>query len=150
MDAYDRKIIDTLQADGRAAQAVIAASVGLSLSAVNERVRRLTDSGAITVRAVPDPAALGFDVLAFVMILLGHPRDDGPFRAALAGVGEVQEVHHVTGEWSYLLKIRTPTTADLEKLLAERVKIIPGVTRSLTMIALSSPKETSALPMMEP
>ncbi|MFD2265604.1 Lrp/AsnC family transcriptional regulator [Lacibacterium aquatile] len=147
MNDIDRKIIETLQADGRAAQALVAEAVGLSVSAVNERVRRLTEAGAFAVKAVPNAKALGFDVTAFLFVLLGKPDDDEPFVAAMAQIGEVQEVHHVTGEWSYLLKVRARSMADLERLMQKRIKTAPGITRSFTMIALSSPKETTALPM---
>lgn len=147
MDDFDRKIITLLQEDGRLAQTSIAASVGLSVSAVNERVRRLLDEEVITIRAIANPKAVGCEVLAFVMILLGRPDDDAPFRSAIAKIPEVLEAHHVTGEWSYLLKVRTPSVATLETLLGRRIKAIPGITRSLTSIALSSPKETTVVPV---
>ncbi|MFO1451487.1 MAG: Lrp/AsnC family transcriptional regulator [Opitutaceae bacterium] len=150
MDDFDRKIIGLLQEDGRLAQTSIATSVGLSVSAVNERVRRLLDEEVITIRAIADPKAVGCEVLAFVMILLGRPDDDGPFRSAIARIPEVLEAHHVTGEWSYLLKVRTPSVSTLEHLLGRRIKGIPGVTRSLTSIALSSPKETTVVPIRMP
>jgi Lrp/AsnC family leucine-responsive transcriptional regulator len=146
MDDSDRKIVTLLQEDGRLAQTAIAASVGLSVSAVNERVRRLLQEEVITIRAIADPKAVGCEVLAFVMILLGRPEDDGPFRAAIAKIPEVLEAHHVTGEWSYLLKVRTASVATLETLLGRKIKVIPGITRSLTSIALSSPKETTVVP----
>jgi Lrp/AsnC family leucine-responsive transcriptional regulator len=47
----------------------------------------------------------------------------------------------------YLLKIRVRNTASLEQLLSEQVKRLPGVVRTHTLIALSSPKETTALDM---
>lgn len=150
MDDIDRKIIDVLQKDGRMAQAQIAEAVGLSVSAVNERVRRLTEAGTFAIKAVPNPEAVGFGVTAFLLVLLGKPSDDAPFCAAMAEVPEVQEVHHVTGEWSYLLKVRARSVGDLESLMQQRIKTAPGITRSFTMIALSSPKETSALPMVLP
>jgi Lrp/AsnC family leucine-responsive transcriptional regulator len=147
MDEIDRKIIGLLQQDGRLAQTAVAASVGLSLSAVNERVRRLTETGALSFRGIADPEAAGLEVLAFIMILLGHPQDDAPFRQAMQAVPEVLEVHHVTGDWSYLLKVRTRTNRALESLISSKIKAVPGVQRSQTLIALSSPKETTLLPL---
>mgnify|MGYP003442185545 CR=1 FL=1 len=68
------------------------------------------------------------------------------FRAAIAKIPEGLEAHHVTGEWSYLLQVRTASVATLETLLGRKIKVIPGITRSLTSIALSSPKETTVVP----
>jgi Lrp/AsnC family leucine-responsive transcriptional regulator len=58
----------------------------------------------------------------------------------------VLECHHITGDWSYLLKVRARSTEDLQHLLAVRIKGLPGVVRSRTSIALTSPKEATFLP----
>ncbi|WP_029008905.1 Lrp/AsnC family transcriptional regulator [Azospirillum halopraeferens] len=148
MDDIDRKIADIAQRDGRASYAEIGATVGLSVSAVNERLKKLQAAGVITGwGARVAPGALGLDVLAFVQVLLERPEHDAPFRAAMMAAPAVQECHHVTGEWSYLLKVRVAGTADLERFLANTLKAQPGVVRSHTVIALSSPKETPILPV---
>jgi Lrp/AsnC family leucine-responsive transcriptional regulator len=54
----------------------------------------------------------------------------------------VLECHHVTGAWSYLLKIRVATNAALEWVIVDRIKRIAGVSRTETVIALSSAKDT--------
>jgi Lrp/AsnC family leucine-responsive transcriptional regulator len=58
---------------------------------------------------------------------------------------EVLECHHVTGEFSYLLKLRLRDTAQLERFLMDRLKAVKGVSRTQTLIALSSSKETHVL-----
>jgi len=60
---------------------------------------------------------------------------------------EVQECHHVTGDDDYLLKVRCRHTQDLERLISEQLKSLPGILRTRTTIALSTTKETSALPL---
>ncbi|MGQ9367301.1 Lrp/AsnC family transcriptional regulator [Azospirillum sp. ST 5-10] len=148
MDDIDRMIIAHIQAEGRASYAEIGAVAGLSVSAVNERLKKLQAAGIVTgwgARVAPRP--LGLDVLAFVQVLLDRPERDAPFREAMLAAPAVQECHHVTGEWSYLLKVRVRDTAALERFLGDTLKVLPGVVRSHTVIALSSPKETSVLPV---
>ena len=148
MDDMDRKIVAHVQQDGRASYAEIGAAVGLSVSAVNERLKKLQVTGVIAgwgARIAPKP--VGLDVLAFVHVLLERPEHDAGFRAAMTGNAAVQECHHLTGEWSYLLKVRVPDTAALERFLTAELKALPGVVRSHTAIALSSVKETAALPV---
>ncbi len=148
MDDLDRKIIAHFQQDGRASYAEVSAAVGLSVSAVNERLKKLQASGVIAgwgARIAPKP--VGLDVLAFVHVLLERPEHDSAFRTAMTANPSVQECHHMTGEWSYLLKIRVPDTAALERFLTDELKALPGVVRSHTAIALSSVKETAALPV---
>ncbi len=148
MDDIDRKIIEVVQVDGRVTSAALAEATGLSVSAANDRLRRLQDRGVIagwTARI--DPEAVGLAMLSFVFVLVDRTEHNAPFLAAAAALPEVLELHHVTGEWSYLLKVRVASPRALERLISDRIKAIPGVARSLTVIALSSSKETSALPV---
>ena len=151
MDDIDRKIAAHIQADGRASYADIGAAVGLSVSAVNERLKKLQGSGAIQGwSARMSPKALGLDVLAFVEVLLERPEHDAPFRAAVLAMPAVQECHHVTGAWNYLLKVRLKTTRDLETFFSKVVKDVPGLQRTETLIVLSSPKDTHMLQVPDP
>lgn len=148
MDDIDRKIIETAQSDGRVTSAALAAATGLSVSAAAERLRRLQERGVIAGWAARiDPEAVGLGLLAFLFVLVDRTEHNAPFLAAAAALPEVQELHHVTGEWSYLLKVRVASPRALEWLISDRIKAIPGVARSMTFIALSSTKETSALPV---
>ena len=148
MDEIDRKIIDIVQSDGRVTNAALAETTGLSVSAANDRLRRLGERGVIVGWAARvDPEAVGLGLLAFVFVLIDRTEHNAPFLAAAAALPEVLELHHVTGEWSYLLKVRAASPRALEGLISDRIKAIPGVARSLTVIALSSSKETSALPV---
>lgn len=149
LDEIDRKIILLLQEDCRRPLAALGAAVGLSISATNERVKRLQARGIVRgCVAVVAPRAVGIDVCAFVWVLLDRPEAEAGFLAGVAALPAVQEAHHVTGPYSYLLKLRARDTAALERLLAA-VKALPGVTRTETQLALSSPKETTALDLGE-
>jgi Lrp/AsnC family transcriptional regulator, leucine-responsive regulatory protein len=146
MDRIDRKILDHLQLNGRDSYAQIGEVVGLSVSAINDRIKKLRATGAIRHwSAVIDPSIAGRNLLAFVSIQLERPEHDKPFIDAVAALPDVQECHHVTGDWSYLLKVRVPDTATLERVIVDKLKTVPGVVRSQTVIALSSSKETHAL-----
>ena len=147
MDTIDRILLDAIQADGRRPLTQLADLTGLSSSAVNERLRRLAADGTLAgTHGRVDPRRAGFDVCAFVEVLLAAPGDDTGFIAGCLGEPQVQECHHVTGDWSYLLKVRAWHTADLERLIGHTIKTWPGVVRTRTTLALSSPKETAALP----
>lgn len=138
MDKTDRKILTLLAEDSRRSLADIGAVAGLSASATNERIRRLAAAGALrrfTVDA--DPAALGLGILAFVWVELAQGADEGRFRAAMAAAPGVAECHHVTGVWSYLVKLHVADLADLEGFLAG-LKARGFLARSETVIALSS------------
>jgi DNA-binding Lrp family transcriptional regulator/class 3 adenylate cyclase len=151
MDDIDRKIVGLVQASGRSTNAEIAGACGLSVSAANERLKRLQERGVITGwSARIDPDAVDLGLLAFLFVEVERPEHNAQFLAAAAQMPEVLELHHVTGEWSYLLKVRARDTKALETLITDRLKALPGVARSRTHIALSSAKENGPLPVGGP
>jgi len=149
MDAVDTQIIAMLLHDGREAWARIGERVGLTGPAVAERVRRLEERGIIrgySALVAPEPA--GFPLTAFVSVTLETPHHRRAFLARVAGMPEVQECHHVTGDDDYLLKIRSRGPADLDRLLTEQLKGGPGVLRTRTLVVLRSEKESVQLPAL--
>lgn len=146
MDDIDRKILDSIQRDGSLTYAEIGAAAGLSASAVNDRLKRLRAEGVLRrMTAEVDPAAIDLKLLAFVMVVLDPGVSEDSFRAGMLAAAEVLECHHVTGEFSYLLKLRLRDTAQLERFLMNTLKPLAGFSRTQTLIALSSTKETHIL-----
>ena len=146
MDEKDKIILRLIQKDARLSNSRLGKMVGLSTSAVNERLRKLKRQGVLErYVAVLNPSALSLDVCAFVQVLLGRPEDEQAFLERVRDLPEVLECHHVTGQFSYLLKVRTPNVSHLELLLRDAIKSLVGVARTETLIVLSSPKESTEL-----
>ena len=146
MDEKDVNLLKFIQRDARASSSRLGRLVGLSTSAVNERIRKMKKNGVLKEYVtVLNPAAVGLDVCAFIQVLLRGPDDEVEFLERVRDLPEVSECHHVTGQFSYLLKVRTPNVSHLELLLRDAIKNMDGVTRTETMIVLSSPKETTEL-----
>jgi Lrp/AsnC family transcriptional regulator, leucine-responsive regulatory protein len=118
LDDIDRILVRRLVADGRATLAELAASAGLSVSAVQSRVRRLEARGVVSgYSARIDPEAVGHLLSAFVAITPLDPSqpDDAPAR--LAHIAEIEACHSVAGEESYVLLVRVGSARALEDLL---------------------------------
>jgi Lrp/AsnC family leucine-responsive transcriptional regulator len=146
LDDKDLTILEVLQRNGHLSHAEIGRVVGLGVSAVNERIRKLVQNGVINGwMARLAPAALGLDLLAYIYVLIERPEHAARFLELVAELPEVQECHHTAGDWNFLLKIRVRNTAALEALLTNRLKAIPGIMRTHTVIALASHKDTAAL-----
>lgn len=142
----DIAIIEAVQRNGDWSHAEIGRHVGLSISAVHERVRRLVASGVITGwSALVSPAALDLNLLAFIYVLIDRTEYIRGFLDGLEKQGEVMECHHLAGDWNYLLKVRVQTTAHLEHFISKVLKAYPGVTRTATTIVLAPVKETHLL-----
>ncbi len=144
MDTVDAHILERLQHDGRATQLELAKEVGLSQSSVAERIRKLEEKGVIRgYTAKVDALMVGKEITAFVSVSLDHPRFFDDFAAAIKDIDEVLECHRVAGDDAYLLKVKTASPATLDDLIVGALRMLPGVTRTHTTIALRSLKEDS-------
>jgi Lrp/AsnC family leucine-responsive transcriptional regulator len=119
--------------------------VGLSASAVHDRVRKLERQGVIRrYSAIVDPDALGLFVTALIAASPLDPRQPDDLPQRVAEFPEVEDCYSVAGEANYMLKVRTRTTADLEDLIRRLREKANVATR--TTIVLSIPFERRSLP----
>lgn len=145
LDAIDLQIVSILQEHGRIAHVKLGEQVGLSAPSVIERVKKLEDNGIITgYHAALDAKRLGKDVTAFIGVSIGHPRTVGLFEQTVELLDDVLECHHITGEHTVLLKIKTRNTSTLEELI-RAIRLIEGVARTETMVVLSTHTERAQI-----
>ena len=130
----DKALLAALARDGRASYTDLAERVGLSVSAVHQRVRRLEQRGLIKgYRAALDAKALGLPLTAFVSITpidVAQP-DDAPSR--LAHLAAIEACHSVAGAESYILKVRVSSPDALEGLLQD-IRASANVTTRTTVV----------------
>ena len=138
MDSVDRRIIAALRDNGRATYAELGRQVGLSASAVHERVGKLEATGVITgYHAVVNPSLVGLGVTALIGIHPTDIADDDDVAAALGLLAEVESCYRVAGDESFVVKVRVATVDDLEHTLG-RLRRIDGVARTRTTLVLST------------
>ena len=145
MDEKDKLILSLLQKDGRMTASEIAEKVDLSVPAVTERIRKLTEGGVIKdFRAVLDAKKVDYDVTAYILLDMSSSSSYGDMVQYAQDNDEVLECHSITGEGSHILKVRTHDTSSLESLL-RNIQSWPGVIRTHTMIVMSTFKEATYL-----
>lgn len=143
IDNLDCKILEYLADKGRATWSDLATTLGLSAPSTAERVKRLEEKGLIKgYRAELNYKTLGYAVTAFVALSLSHPKHISAFLKAVEDMTEIEECHHVAGNDDYLLKVRCKDTEALDKFLNQKLKVLPGISRTRTTIVLSSTKES--------
>jgi Lrp/AsnC family transcriptional regulator, leucine-responsive regulatory protein len=134
LEPIDQAIARELSADGRCSFTDLAERVGLSVSAVHQRVRRLEQRSLITgYHAKLDARSLGLGLTAFVAITPTDATspDDAPSR--LEHLPEIEACHSVAGVESYLLKVRTSSPDALEALL-RTIRQTANVTTRTTVV----------------
>lgn len=139
-DQIDRQIVTLLAHDGRMSYADLGREVGLSTSAVHQRVRRLEQRGVIAgYRAVIDARAVGLPLTALIDLTPLDPSapDDIPER--VRDIPHIEACWSVAGAASYVLKVQVAEPAELEDLLATIRSTAAVSTR--TTVVLSTPFE---------
>ncbi len=146
LDQRDHEILALVQRDAKMPQAEIGRRVGLATASVNERLRKLEQAGVIRrYGALVDPQAVGASLAAFVEISIEHPRYEPGLIEHLRGLKAVQECHHITGEFSLLLKVRVRDMAALRELLLHHLNAREGVRQTRTIMVLETVKEDPAV-----
>lgn len=140
LDHIDEEIIRHLQVDGRRPYTQLAREVGLSEAAVRQRVQRLLESNTMQIVAVTDPLQLGLHRQAMVLIKV-----EGDVRDVARQLAEFEEVDYLVltaGSVDLLAEVVVPDDAALLELLNERIRSVPGVVSTESVIYLQLAKQT--------
>lgn len=137
IDATDRKILSYLIKNARTPFLEIARSCGISGAAIHQRIKKLEDAGIISgSKFTVKPKAVGFDICAFVGILLDKAHVYSNVIREIEKIPEIVECHFTTGNWSLLVKIYCVDNQHLMNVLVNKMQNIPGVARTETFISL--------------
>jgi len=117
LDETGQRILQTLQKEARLSFSEIGSRVGLSTSAVIERVQRMEEAGIINgYHAAVDAQKLGYSMLVFIRLHTAperYPR----VQAIVESMPEVLECYHVTGEESFVMKVVVESVSQLEGII---------------------------------
>ena len=147
MNECDKKIVVRLMTQARSTWAELGALLNLSAPAAAERVRKMEENGVIKgYAAIVTPEAVGCNLTAFISVNLDRTEQKTAFINQVNNLPEVLECHHMAGAEDYVLKVRCAGTRDLERVISEEIKALPGI-KTRTTIILSTLKETTVLPV---
>ncbi|MBT0731233.1 Lrp/AsnC family transcriptional regulator [Rosenbergiella nectarea] len=149
MDNFDWKIISALQLDGRLTNQEIVEKVGLSASQCSRRRTALEEAGIIQgYSARVNGQAIGLQVLAYVHINLhSHdPKSMQRFQQIIDGEAAIQEVHMVSGEADYLLKIIASNLEQLADFISHTLLASEVISHVKSFVVLKKLKQISQLP----
>ena len=140
MDEIDRQILALLARNARLSVKEIARQVALTSPAVSSRIRKLEKSHVIagyTVLLHQPEARSQIDAL---ISLSAAPSVREQLVQLMRSRPEVLQCYHVTGDYSFLIKVRCPDMGALEHLITAFQKL--GQTS--TQIILSVPVDRAA------
>ena len=133
-DPVDLLIIREVSRDARATLAQLSVAVGLSVSAVQTRLRRLETRGVITgYRAVLDNEAVGKPLAAFIEITPLDPAQPDNAPELLEHITEIEACHSIAGNAAYMLLVRVASPRALEALI-RRIRGVAAVSTRTTVV----------------
>ena len=148
MDNNDLVILRRLMENGRTPWAELAGLTGLTAPGVADRVRRLEQRGVIAGYAARvDGGQLGHPLSALVGVSLSSPRAREALLAFVRNHEAIQTCYHLTGRYDYLLLARLKDIQELERLISEGIKAIPGISATETFVVLDTVKDSPLLPL---
>ena len=140
LEPLDRHIVQVMAEEGRISFADLGRRVGLSTSAVHQRVKRLEEREIITgYRAVVDYTKVGLPLTALMSVTPFDPAADDDVPERLNDIQEIVACWSVAGDENYVLLIRVGRPQDLEELFA-RIRQQASVATNTTIV-LSTPWE---------
>lgn len=141
LDEISLAIIAELQEDGRRPYATIGKAVGLSETAVRQRVQRLVEAGVVQIVAVTDPHRIG--LIRHAMIGIRAEGDLQRVAEALAAMDEVVYVVITAGAFDILTEVLCADDEQLLGILNDRIRTLPGVVGTETFVYLKVRKQLS-------
>ncbi|WP_449063911.1 Lrp/AsnC family transcriptional regulator [Planomonospora algeriensis] len=148
IDGLDARLINLLAAEPRLGVLECSRRLGVARGTVQARLDRLIGRGVITGFGPDvDPAALGYDVTAFVTLQIRQVSGHDPVAVQLAAIPQVLEVHTITGGDDMHCRVVARSNADLQRVI-DRIVDVQGVVRTSSVIALDTPVPYRVMPLV--
>lgn len=149
LDAIDRRILTTLQQEGRITNVELSRRAGISAPPCLRRVRALEQAGVIRgYHADTEPRMLGWEITFFVIVGLDSQKEAvlSAFETLVGNWPEVRECHMIRGGGDFLLRLVARDTAH-ENELTQRLTGAATVSRVQTLQTIRTSKSAPGVPL---
>lgn len=150
LDSFDKKILQLMQSNCRLASEVIAEQVGLSASAVQRRLKRLREEGAIQAEIAVINSELSTHPMTFIAGI-EIDRDNytvlNKFKRWAESQPFIQQVFYVTGNVDLMVVITAKNAKSYDGFIEQLMDQFPQIRRVMTNVVLDTPKQSLYLPL---
>lgn len=149
LDSTDRRLLDILQKNAETPLAELAEAVNLSSTPCWRRVQRLKEWGFVRRQvALVDPRLVNVGVTVFVLIKTSQHNQAWfeRFRQAVADIDEVLELHRMSSDVDYLMKVVVPDIAAYNEVYQRLIRSVDFTDVSSSFV-MEEIKNTTALPL---
>ncbi|MCB7480747.1 Lrp/AsnC family transcriptional regulator [Christiangramia sediminis] len=148
IDQLDKKILNHLQQDSKKTNKEISNDLGLSVTAVYERIRKLERAGVIkNYVALLDPEKIekAFMVLCQIK-LIQHKKDFlNKFEREVTSLPEVIECLHVSGDFDYILKVLVKDMDAYREFLVTKLTTLDHIGSTKSIFTINKVKQSTLI-----
>ncbi len=148
MDQIDRRLLNLLQENCKRTTKAYAVELGLSTTAIFERIRKLEKEKVITSYvALVDKKAVKKSFTVFCHVkLVQHTKDNVlRFERQIQRLEEVQECHHVSGDYDYILRVNVADMAAYREFMVNKLTAIDQIGSTQSSFGINEVKKTTAI-----
>ncbi|RNC87043.1 MAG: Lrp/AsnC family transcriptional regulator [Winogradskyella sp.] len=147
-DEIDKKLLHLLQNDSKQTNKALSNILGLSVTAVYERIRKLENQGVIiSYVALIDKSKVEKDFIAFCHIKLTQHSQDYvmKFEREVAKLQEVLECYHISGDYDYILKVLVKDMKAFREFMVNKLTSIDHIGSTHSMFMINEVKHTTEI-----
>ncbi len=148
LDAIDKSLLDLLQKDSKQTNKALSNTLGLSVTAIYERIRKLENNGVIhKYVALIEKKKVDKSFLAFCHVkLVQHSQDYVmKFEREVRKLDEVLECYHISGDYDYLLKVLVEDMEAFREFMVKKLTRIDHIGSTHSMFMINEVKHTTAI-----
>ena len=148
LDQTDKQLLHLLQNDSKQTNKALSNALGLSVSAVYERIIKLEINGVISdYVALIDKKIVQKSFVAFCHVkLIQHSQDYVmKFEREVRKLDEVLECYHISGDYDYLLKVLVADMEAFREFMVKKLTKIDHIGSTHSMFMISEVKHTTAI-----
>ena len=137
ISAKDEELIALLRVDAREPVASLARKLGLSRTTVQDRLKRLEDTGIIAGYSLKLSREIDKGGIRALVTISVEPRRQIEVARLLTRFPQIETLHTVSGKYDLVAMVKTGSAEAADKLIDE-LGLIPGVIRTETAVILST------------
>ncbi|WP_426277174.1 Lrp/AsnC family transcriptional regulator [Chryseobacterium sp. S-02] len=147
-DDFDKKLMIYLQEDAKQTTKEMSYKLGLSVTAVYERIKKLEKLGVISKYVAllnRDKINKNFTVLCHVKLIQHKKEYVIEFEKEVVNLPEITECFHVSGDYDYILKINVKDMQDYRNFMLSKLTTIKHIASTHSSFMISEVKNTTAI-----
>lgn len=147
-DATDKKLLEYLQQDSKQTNKELSNKLGLSVTAVYERIKKLEKSGFIDgYIAVVNKQKVDRNFVVFCHVkLVQHSQEFViKFEKEVKQLTEVLECYHLSGDYDYLLKVIVKDMTAFRGFMVNKLTSINHIGSTHSMFVINEVKHTATI-----